>query len=31
MWEDNIKIEWGLRMWIEFVWLRIRSSDGLLH
>jgi hypothetical protein len=31
-----IILEWilgkyGGKMWIEFIWLRIQTSDGLLH
>jgi len=31
-WENNIKVEQkkGMRMWIRFIWFKIRSSGGLL-
>jgi hypothetical protein len=29
-WEDNIKMELGLGIWIRFIWLRIGICGGLL-
>jgi hypothetical protein len=32
-WEDNIKMDlknWDGRAWIEFIWLKIGTSGGIL-
>jgi hypothetical protein len=33
-WDDNIKTglkEKGMRMWSEFIWLKMRTNSGLLE